>query len=240
MKITDSSVFLNQEKFLKIPLINGTEKRVRIPLNMPVGSYCRIMANIDKLQHSENEKQQINYFVAVTTEFLKLHDKRINSDWVYRNISAQNQADIINKLMDCLGDLLNEKFFHIPEISVKGKSTKNQYAKEREETQREIKKYTEILSSRNEGCLLDNIVMVMTKTNNSYQAIMSMPILVFRGIVKTITLNELRSDDNYNLAYLKNECENYKKEINNGKAEFKPTTSKGADLTGLKRLLNKK
>ena len=67
---------------------------------------------------------------------------------------------------------------------------------------------------------------------------MSMPILVFKDIVRTIIINENRTDDDYNLAYLENECRKYKIELNSEKADKKPAQNKGADLKKLKALLS--
>ena len=84
---------------------------------------------------------------------------------------------------------------------------------------------------------MDEVAFLTTKTSNSYKDIMDMPILVFKDLIKTVILQELRTDDDYNLAYLKNECEEFKIELNNGKADVKPKP-KGADTAKLKYLLS--
>jgi hypothetical protein len=72
------------------------------------------------------------------------------------------------------------------------------------------------------------------KTSNTYKDIMDMPILAFRAIVKSIIINEMRTDDDYNLAYLNYELNKYKEDINSGKAVIS-TSPKGANLKELKR-----
>ena len=61
--------------------------------------------------------------------------------------------------------------------------------------------------------------------------------------MRTIVLNELRSDDDYNLAYLQYEYKKVNERLNNenkdGKAIETPAQNKGADVQGLKALLNK-
>jgi len=76
----------------------------------------------------------------------------------------------------------------------------------------------------------------MTKTNNSFSEIMKMPILIFKDIVKTVIVNENRTDDDYNLAFLRYECEKYKIELNSGKADEKPAQKKGADVKKFKAI----
>ena len=59
-------------------------------------------------------------------------------------------------------------------------------------------------------------------------------ILIFKNIVKQIIINEMRTDDDYNLAYLNYQLDKYKEEINSGKAVIS-TSPKGANLRELKQ-----
>ena len=97
---------------------------------------------------------------------------------------------------------------------------------------------TKILNGKQDVVLMDDITLVMTETNNSYSDIMRMPILIFKDLVRTIIVNNKRTNDDYNLAYLKNEYEKIKDRLNSGlKAEEKPAQKKGADLNKLKAML---
>ena len=58
------------------------------------------------------------------------------------------------------------------------------------------------LKEYNDYNLIDDIAILSNKTSNSFSEIMAMPIFVFRDIVRSVILSELRTDDDYNIAYL--------------------------------------
>ena len=92
----------------------------------------------------------------------------------------------------------------------------------------------DVLAKKQEINLIEDITLVMMKTGNTYSEIMTMPILIFKNIVKQIIINEMRTDDDYNLAYLNYQLDKYKEEINSGKAVIS-TSPKGANLRELKQ-----
>ena len=110
----------------------------------------------------------------------------------------------------------------------------SKYEKERAEKQNKIKNASNVLAKKQEINLIEDITLVMMKTGNTYSEIMTMPILFFKDLVRQIILNEMRVDDDYNLAYLQNELNKYEEEINSGKAVIS-TSPKGANLKELKQ-----
>ena len=61
-----------------------------------------------------------------------------------------------------------------------------------------------------------------------------MPILVFKGLAKNIVLSDMRSDEDYELAYLKNEAQKNGADDKKNKATKKPDApKKGANLKAL-------
>ncbi len=60
---------------------------------------------------------------------------------------------------------------------------------------------------------MNDIALLTAKTHNSYADIMKMPIFTFKDLIRTVILNELRADDDYNLAYLRQKAEMIQKEI---------------------------
>ena len=84
---------------------------------------------------------------------------------------------------------------------------------------------------------MDEIAFITTKTNNTISEIMDMPILFFKALSRSVRLNELRSDDDYNLAYLTHLAEKYRDEI--GKSiEEKPEAPKRDISANLKAMIS--
>ena len=102
----------------------------------------------------------------------------------------------------------------------------NNKTKTREKTKTEIERLQKVIGNKFVN-LMDDIAVVTTKTSNDYNAIMDMPIFIFKDLTKTIVLNELRSDDDVNLAYLNYVFKKVNNDLNNNnsgkeQAEIKP------------------
>ena len=238
--ILDKSAFFEHKKIYTLKTKNKGDSSFVIALNLPVGVYYKILCLLDELKTTEDTTLRLNATYEITTNILRLHNKRITTQWVADNISFDDQAELIQMVLTEIADLKNS--FELPDIKVDKKiDTKSDIAKKRKETKEEIARYNHVLREKKELNLMDDITIVMTKTSNTYNDILAMPILAFSDIVRTIILNELRSDDDYNLAYLKYEYKRIQDKINSGNKEAieMPAQNKGADVKGLKALLNK-
>jgi hypothetical protein len=228
--ITDKNAFLPHTRLLQV---RGINERFYINLNMNVGTYYTVMCLFDGYgTASDNEKIEI--LLESTTQILHLANRKINRNWIRKNIDIQEQSEIVVKVIDGVNELLTADYLQIPNIKVKEKPNTSKYERDRAEKKKQIEQANNILAKKQETNLIDDITLVMMKTSNTYKDIMDMPILAFRAIVKSIIINEMRTDDDYNLAYLNYELNKYKNEINSGKAVIAPS-NKGANLKELKR-----
>ena len=228
--ITDKNAFLPHTRLLQV---RGINERFYINLNMNVGTYYTVMCLFDGYgTASDNEKIEI--LLESTTKILQLANKKINRNWIRKNIDIQEQSEIVVKVIDGVNELLTADYLQIPNIKIKEKPNTSKYEKDRAEKKKKIEQANNILSKKQEINLIDDITLVMMKTANTYKDIMDMPILAFRAIVKSIIINEMRTDDDYNLAYLQHELNKYKTELNSGKAVIS-TSPKGANLKELKQ-----
>lgn len=232
--IIDKNVFLPHKKVLQV---RGLNERFYINLNMNVGTYYTIMCLFDGYG-SANDNEKIEILLDSTTKILQLANKRINRNWIRKNIDIQEQSEIVVKVIDGVNELLTADYLQIPNIKVKEKPNKTKYEKERADKKKKIEQANNLLSKKQEIYLIDDITLVMMKTANTYKNIMDMPILAFRAIVKSIIINEMRAnDDDYNLAYLNHEINKYNEELNSGKAVIS-TSPKGANLKELKQFFS--
>ena len=230
MKIKDKSAFLPHTSILKRKLNSGKTQKYFISLNTNVDTYYSVICNLAFFE----EKQNTNYIIDTATKILKSADRRITRNWVINNISIDNQMEIITQVIGGINDLLGAEYLQIPDIQVNKKQGQSKYEKERAEKQNRIKSASNQLAKKQELNLIEDITLVMMKTGNSYNDIMKMPILIFKDVVKQIIINEMRTDEDYNLAYLKYELNKYKEELNSGEAVIS-TSPKGASLKELKR-----
>lgn len=239
MRISDKSAFLENKRVLTVETKQGDSKKFVIALNFPLSVYYKVLCLVDVINHTEDIYYKIESAGNAVTAILKTADDTIDLTWVLQNIEFQNQLDILSQIIGATDILLDDECLKIPEIEVKENTptAKNSEAKERQKKKDDIKRLTKLLSGKRTAQLMDEIAIVMTKTHNSYSEIMKMPMLIFKDIVRTVIINENRTDDDYNLAYLRYECEKYKIELNSGKADEKPAQRKGADLKKLKSLL---
>ena len=228
--ITDKNAFLPHKRLLQV---RGLNEKLYIDLNMNVGTYYTVMCLFDGYGlATDNEKIEI--LLESTTKILRLANRKINRNWIKNNINIQEQSEIVVKVIDGVNELLTADYLQIPNIKVKEKPNTSKYERDRAEKKKQIEQANNILAKKQETNLIDDITLVMMKTSNTYKDIMDMPILAFRAIVKSIIINEMRTDDDYNLAYLNYELNKYKEDINSGKAVIS-TSPKGANLKELKR-----
>lgn len=230
MKIKDKSAFLPHTSIVQIKLISGKTQKYFISLNTNVDTYYTVVCNLAFFE----EKQNANYIIDTATKILKSADRRITRNWVMNNISIDSQMEIITQVIGGINDLLGADYLQIPDIQIDKKSGQSKYEKERAEKKSKIKSASNQLAKKQEINLMEDITLVMMKTGNTYKDIMKMPILIFKDMVKQIILNEMRTDEDYNLAYLKYELNKYKDELNSGEAVIS-TSPKGANLKELKR-----
>lgn len=230
MKIKDKSAFLPHTSILQIKLNSGKTRKFIISLNANVDTYYTVICNLAFFE----ENQNTNYIIDTATKILKSADRRITRNWVINNISIDNQTEIITQVIGGINDLLGAEYLQIPDIQVNKKQGQSKYEKERAEKQNKIKNASNVLAKKQEINLIEDITLVMMKTGNTYSEIMTMPILIFKDIVKQIIINEMRTDDDYNLAYLNYQLDKYKEEINSGKAVIS-TSPKGANIKELKQ-----
>lgn len=238
MQIKDCAAFLRHTKILTIALNNGKKKNFEIDYNIKTGNYFNIVCIMDSLKAAENDNERIFLLAEIVNEILQNTKQKITTHWIIENISPENQMEIVNSVFGFIDKALSDDCFRIPEFDYKKDTASNKAAKAREEKKIEIQRLQNTLKSKNEITLMEEIAAIMKETANTYWDIMRMPILIFRDISKTITLINARSDDDYNLAYLKSEVRKYKDELNN-KVIMEPQKPRGADLKGLKALLSK-
>ena len=166
----------------------------------------------------------------MVTEILQLSDGNINLQWVKNNIDIQTQLDLINEIVTAIKALTNDDCFAIPDIEIA--DTNN---RERQKIKDDIARYNNILEGKADKYLMEDVAILMAKTANSYTEIMNLPILVYMDMVRTIIVNELRTDDNYNLEYLKQLYKKTDNKLNSGTPTIKPTAErKGGNLQAIK------
>lgn len=224
MKIKDKSAFL-PHKLTLILDVYGIKEKIVISLNMNVDTYYTVLCYLSDFEETKN--------INDITEALHYINRKFDKKFVVKNLSIENQMKIIEQTMNGINKLLSADYLQIPNIQVKEKPNQTKYEKDRAEKKKKIEQANQVLSKKQEINLIDDITLVMMKTANTYQDIMDMPILAFRAIVKSIIINEMRTDDDYNLAYLNYELNKYKEDINSGEAVIS-TSPKGASLKELK------
>lgn len=238
MQIKDGAAFLRHTKLLTIVLNNGKQRDFEIDYNIKTGNYFNIVCMMDSLKAAENDNERIFLLAEIVNEILQNTKQKITTHWIIENISPENQMEIVNSVFGFIDKALSDDCFKIPEFDYKKDTASNKAAKAREEKKIEIQRLQNTLKSKNEITLMEEIAAIMKETANTYWDIMRMPILIYRDISKTIALINARSDDDYNLAYLKNEASKYKDELND-MVIIQPQKTRGADLNKLKALLRK-
>lgn len=230
MAIADKKAFIDHTIKLKIDLTTGGNKIFLIPLNFSVKVYFKIISLLDFFAESNDDFSRQFMLNEMVTEILQLSDSNINLQWVKNNIDIQTQLDLINEIVTAIKALTNDDCFAIPDIEIA--DTNN---RERQKIKDDIARYNNILEGKADKYLMEDVAMLMAKTANSYTEIMNLPILVYMDMVRTIIVNELRTDDNYNLEYLKQLYKKTDNKLNSGTPTIKPTAErKGGNLQAIK------
>lgn len=238
--IQDSIAFVDYKVKLHIDFVGiKGSKDFFITLNFPTGQYYKIVAQMAELQNVDADNV---FFIReklaeITSDILSTCNDEISPEWVIKNVDIQTQNDIISMVLNKISEILQKDCFQIPNIEI-NKETISNGDSDSEKKRKYMRKQIDRLNNRLSGKvinLMDDIAILTTKTNNSYQDIMDMPLFAFKDLVRTVVLNELRTDENYNLAYLEYMVRKYEL---SGKAENeKPTQNKGVDLDALDAMI---
>lgn len=230
MAIADKKAFIDHTIKLKIDLTTGGNKIFLIPLNFSVKVYFKIISLLDFFAESNDDFSRQFMLNEMVTEILQLSNSNINLQWVKNNIDIQTQLGLINEIVTAIKALTNDDCFAIPDIEIA--DTNN---RERQKIKDDIARYNNILEGKADKYLMEDVAILMAKTANSYTEIMNLPILVYMDMVRTIIVNELRTDDNYNLEYLKQLYKKTDNKLNSGTPTIKPTAErKGGNLQAIK------
>lgn len=234
MAIADKKVFIDHKTNIKIDLLYGGNKKFLIPLNFSVKVYFKIISLLDLFAESNDDFSRQIMLNEMVTEILQLSDSNINLQWVKNNIDIQTQLDLINEIVTAIKTLTNDDCFAIPDIVIVEKDD-SKAARERQKIKDDIERYNNILKGKADKYLMEDVAILMAKTANSYTEIMNLPVLVYMDMVRTIIINELRTDDNYNLEYLKRLYKITDNKLNSGTPTEKPTANrKGGNLQAIK------
>lgn len=235
MKNIDSIVFLSCNKDFDIYMKNGGSRVFSVALNFSTELFYKILSIVGASEEKEiSDIEKVNTVNCIFAELVKCP-----VDWVVENIAFESQLKLIESVLNCLTGLFEKEWLQIPDIKPEKEkpNSKNKEAKKRYDKQKDIERLQRQLKNKDCIFLMDEIALILTKTHNTYGEVMKMPILVFKDLVRTIILNELRSDIDYNLAYLKDRASKLQKDLNNGSKETitKPSAPKnsGANLMDL-------
>lgn len=235
MKNIDSIVFLSCNKDFNIDMNNGSNRTFSVALNFSTELFYKILSIVGAAEEKEiNDIEKVNTVNCIFAELVKCP-----VEWVIENVDFESQLKLIESVLNSLTGLFDKEFLQIPDIKPEKEkpNSKNKEAKKRYDKQQKIEDLQRQLKNKDNTFLMDEIALILTKTNNTYSEIMKMPILVFKDLAKTIILNELRSDTDYNLAYLRHRANKLQKDLNNGSKETitKPSAPKktGANLMDL-------
>lgn len=236
MKIVDGFVFLDHRKSFRVQLKDGGSKDFIIALNVKTGLFYKIMALIAEKDTLAQTGELPEFCAEIVADLLATKSNLYNAHWVKSNIEELAQIEIINKVVEGIAKLLDNDCFIMPEIKVEKEqvSSNDESAKKRQKKRNSIESLRKLIAADGNNCLLNEIALITSRTNNSYSEIMNMPILVFKGLAKNIVLSDMRSDEDYELAYLKNEAQKNGADDKKNKATKKPDApKKGANLKAL-------
>ncbi|MBQ4515414.1 MAG: hypothetical protein II978_01345 [Clostridia bacterium] len=241
-KLADSIAFLDNRKAFNIELKDGSAGVFTVALNFKTGLYYKILSvsyppNISDDEYNDTVSECL-------AELLSTGGKRIAVQWVNDNITFDKQADFIVRVVNELLELLKNDCFVIPDLEVKKdfSKAKGNAAKKQREKAKEIERLTKRLKGKLDIYNIDNIALVSSKTSNSVSDILEMPILLFFDLVKSVSISQLREDEDWNLAYLRKMNKDinhdllidYVNDYKKNKAVGKPAAqkNKGAKLAG--------
>ena len=195
-----------------------------VPLNFSAQLYFKLLSYATAIQETDDRLQQIKYIKELTLDIIRLDTKRLTYKWIDAHISIDDQILLISEVIAGVNEIINDDIFVIPDIKVNKEEpdTKSNEQKKRQQKQKRIKRLTEITAKYTNVSFVPDIVFLMQNTANSYHDIMVMPILVYRALVRQMYLNLMRTDEDYNLAYLEKQYREIEKELNNDTAMNRP------------------
>lgn len=237
MKIADGLAFRDHRKNFRIELKEGNGV-FTVALNFRTGLYFKINALQAEMQSMQ--ESELAYFLAeIVADLLNSVSGSYSADWVIENIPEAEQTKFLGEICSLVSELITDDRLKVPEIEPKNKPArvdpKNKAAKEMQETRNQIARAIKVLQGKADVYLADELTLLLTKTQNSYFEIMDMPILVYKDLIRSVSINELRSDENWYLAYLMEEIKrlqiDFAKEAR--KKPEAPKRKRGATLKGL-------
>lgn len=237
MKIADGLAFRDHRKNFSIELKEGNGV-FTVALNFSTGLYFKINALQAEMQSMQ--ESELAYFLAeIVADLLNSVSGSYSADWVIENIPEAEQTKFLGEICSLVSELITDDRLKVPEIEPKNKPArvdpKNKAAKEMQETRNQIARAVKVLQGKADVYLADELTLLLTKTQNSYFEIMDMPILVYKDLIRSVSINELRSDENWYLAYLMEEIKrlqiDFAKEAR--KKPEVPKRKRGATLKGL-------
>lgn len=238
MKIADSIAFLDNRRKVQLEMLNGGNSSFIVTLNMRTELFYKVVALLTGSGSIEDAEQR-EVLAEIVAELLSTGGGEYSAGWVRRNFAAEVQVKFIENIFRLVNELLENDCFKLPDIKVvKSRpttKTKDSATKERQTKRDKIERGQKMLAGKMDSYLTTDILIVSTKTNNSYFDCMDMPIFTFKSLVRNIMLNEYRADDDYEWAYLKNEAKKLSIELSD-RAKNKPDAPKvdrGAELANL-------
>ena len=239
--IADYKAFLPEKRAITLPLIDGSEKTFSVALNIPVGLFNRIVSSLIEVDEIHNNSVRLEILSDLVVRLIHYQHPEITQQWVLDNIPLSTQKEFVVTIYKEIQSIISSDIFAIPQLDVKKRKpetkTKNKQAEEREAVKAEIAELEKLLKNTRDYNLIDDIAILSMKTNNSFSEIQAMPIFVFRDMVRAVIIGEKRTDDDYNLAYLKYESNKYQDRIVEHLKEDKPAV--GMDVAALDALMKR-
>lgn len=239
MKVADSIAFLDNRRRIDINYKDGGNGSFIVALNMRTGLFFNVVALLTGFDGIEAAEQK-DVVTEIVAEMLSTSNGDLYSvGWVRRNLTEQTQIKLIEKVFEMVSEQLQNECFKVPDIKVvKTKPTtksKDTTTKQRETKRENIERAEKLLAGKIDSYLTNEIMLVSSKTNNSYFDVLEMPLFVFKCLVKDIILNEKRADDDYNYEYLKYEADRIKVDLIDraNKKPDAPNVDRGAELSAL-------
>lgn len=233
MTISDYTAFLPNKRAITLTLSNGATRTFTVALNIPVGLFNRMISSLLSMENSNDLMVQLEMISELTVELLQPYHPNITQEWVLNNIKGITQKELIEAVYKEIQTIIQSDCFSIPKIEVKKEEkelpkdskARDDY-KKRKAKRDKIKKYEDTLKNYRAYNLIDDIAILSMKTNNSFSEIQAMPIFVFRDMVRAVIIGEMRTDEDYNLAYLEYEMKKYNAELKKDLPHYVPPERK--------------
>lgn len=212
MRIRDKAAFLPLNYRINLTDNEREIAAFTISLNFSVRLFYKLLTYCEALDDERTSiDDKAEYLIDLFYDIITLDPsaRTISKEWILDNIPVSAMLEVISGIFTKLNEVLSGDDFSIPDIEVKKKTPQGKQSdaeKEWKKKRREIEQLQKKLSQCGTH-LTDEITMMMENTSCSYTEIMNMPILIYKAILRSIYLGKMRTDDDYNLAYLNAECE---------------------------------